>query len=97
MSEEWKFPTTQEIPEVKIAYGSKKVKTHEELKTSKYFSRGRKINPLYLRDEEFGGIAQKGAMVYILNKPAFDALKKYLQGKSVEEDSLKVLRSVGLI
>lgn len=96
MKSEWLFPSTQEKPEIKIAYGSKRIKTLKEIKTSRYFRlEDRKENPIYFREEEFGGIAQRGATVYLLNKPAADILKRYLAGCKGEE--IKILRDIGMI
>jgi hypothetical protein len=96
MSKQWIFPATQNKPEIKIAYGSKVVKTSEELKTSKYFDlKNRRENPIYFREEEFGGIAQRGAVVYLLNKPATMILKKYLAGYRGAE--IKILKDFGMI
>jgi hypothetical protein len=98
MDETWRFPSTQQVPEIKIAYGSKRVKSREETESSKYFTaKGRKPNPLYLREEAFGGIAQRGATVYLLNRPAFLILRDYLSQGSSSTDQLQAFREVGLL
>jgi len=96
MRNEWLFPTTQDKPEIKIAYGSKVIKTLKEIKTSKYFDlKNKKENPIYFREEEFGGVVQRGAVVYLLNKPAVMIFKKYLAG--YRSDQLEILKNIGMI
>jgi hypothetical protein len=74
------------------------VKSRREVSESKYFSgKARRPNPLYLRKEAFGGIAQRGATVYLLNKPAFRVLSDYVNRRGVTTDQLRLFKEMGLI